>query len=56
MYVNWGRDKMAAISPGIFKCISVNENVYIFIKIPLTFVPKAKINNFLALVEMMAWR
>ena len=40
----------------IFKCIFLNENVSIAIKIPLKFVPKGPINNVPALVQIMAWR
>ena len=40
----------------IFKSIFFNENVQILIKISLTFVPKASINNIPALVQIMAWR
>ena len=40
----------------IFKIIFFNENVQFLIKISLTFVPKAQINNIPALVEIMAWR
>ena len=40
----------------IFKSIFFNENVQILIKISLTFVPKAPINNIPALVRKMAWR
>ena len=40
----------------IFKCISLNENVWISIKISLKFVPKGPINNIPALVQIMAWR
>ena len=40
----------------IFKCIFLNENVSIAIKIPLKFVPKGPINNIPALVQIMAWR
>ena len=39
-----------------FKCISLNENVTIAVKIPLKFVPKGQINNIPALVFIMAWR
>ena len=39
----------------IFKCIFLNENVWISIKISLKFVPKGPINNILALVQIMAW-
>ena len=38
----------------IFKCIFLNENVWILIKISLKFVPKGPINNILALVQIMA--
>ena len=34
----------------IFKCIFLNENVLISIKISLKFVPKGQINNIPALV------
>ena len=39
----------------IFKCIFLNENVRISIKISLKFVPKDPINNIPALVQIMAW-
>ena len=39
----------------ILKCIFLNENVRILIKISLTFVPKGPINNIPALVQIMAW-
>ena len=39
----------------IFKCILLNENVWIPIKISLKFVPKGPINNNPALVQIMAW-
>ena len=39
----------------IFKCIFLNENVWISIKISLKFVPKGLINNIPALVQIMAW-
>ena len=40
----------------IFKCIFLNENVWIPIKISLKFVLKDPINNIPALVRIMAWR
>ena len=40
----------------IFKCIFLNENARISIKISLKFVPKGPINNIPALVQIMAWR
>ena len=39
----------------IFKCIFLNENVWITIEISLKFVPKDPINNIPALVQIMAW-
>ena len=40
----------------IFKCIFVNENVWIPIKISLKFVPKGPINNIPGIVQIIAWR
>ena len=40
----------------IFKCIFLNENVWISLKISLKFVPRVPINNIPALVLIMAWR
>ena len=40
----------------IFKCIFLNENVWISIKISLKFVPKGPIKYIPALVQIMAWR
>ena len=40
----------------IFKCIFLNENVWIPTKISMKFVPKGPINNIPALVQIMAWR
>ena len=40
----------------IFKCIFLNENVWISIRISLKFVPWGPNNNFQALVQIMAWR
>ena len=39
----------------IFKCIFLNENAWILLKISLKFVPKVWI-NIPALVQIMAWR
>ena len=39
----------------IFKCIFLNENVWIPIKISLKFVLKGQINKITALVQIMAW-
>ena len=40
----------------VFKCIFLNENVWILLKISLKFVPKGPINNIPSLIQMMAWR
>ena len=40
----------------IFKCIFLNEDVLISIKIPLKFIPNGHISNIPALVQIMAWR
>ena len=40
----------------LYKCIFLNENVWILIRISLKFVPKGPINNNPALVQIMAWR
>ena len=40
----------------IFKCVFLNENVWISIKIALKFVPMGPINNIPASVLIMAWR
>ena len=39
-----------------FKCIFLNENICILLKMSLKFVPKSPINNIPALVQIMAWR
>ena len=48
---------MAAIlTDDIFKCIFLNENNRILIRISLKFVPMSPVDNKLALVQVMAWR
>ena len=39
----------------VLKCIFLNENVWILLKMSLKFVPKDPINNIPALVQIMAW-
>ena len=39
----------------IFKCILLNVNVLISIKISMKFIPKGPFNNIPALVQKMAW-
>ena len=51
---HWGPGKFPAISQ-IFKCIFLNENVLISLKISLKFVPNISINNIPALVQIMVW-
>ena len=40
----------------VFKCIFLNANVWILLKISLKFVPKGQINDTPSLVQIMAWR
>ena len=40
----------------IFKCIFLNENVWISLNITRKFIPAFWINNIPALVKIMAWR
>ena len=40
----------------IFRCIFENENEWISPRISLKFVPKVRIDNIPALVQIMAWR
>ena len=39
-----------------FKYIFLNENIWILIDISLKFIPKGRIKNIPALVQIMAWR
>ena len=60
MAVNSPLDKMAAIlADGVddtFKCVFLNENDRIPIRISLKFVPRSPNGNKPALVQVMAWR
>ena len=49
------RENLRHFAENTFKCIFLNEDVRIFIKISLKFVPKGPINNIPALVQLMAW-
>ena len=55
--INWLRPRWnrRRFADDIFKCIFLNENVWISIEFPLKFVPKGPINNIPALVQIMAW-
>ena len=44
------------VEDDICKCIFLNENYKIPIRIPLKFVPKSPTDNKAALVQVMAWR
>ena len=50
------RQNIRHFADDIFKCIFLNENVWIPIKISLKFVPEGPINNIPVLVQVMAWR
>ena len=52
----WPRQNGRHFPEDIFKCIFLNENIWISIKVSLKFVPKGTINNIPALVQKMAWR
>ena len=39
----------------IYTCIFFNENVWILLKISLKFIPKVRIHNIPALVQIIAW-
>ena len=47
---HWGQDHI----DDIFKCIFLNKNVRILLKISLNYVSKHRINNIQALVQIMA--
>ena len=53
---HWGRGKMNPISQTSFKCIYLNENLWISLKVSLNFAPKIRINIIPAWVQIMAWR
>ena len=50
------RQNGCRFADNVFKCIFVNENVWISLKISLKFVPKVPISNIPALVQILAWR
>ena len=39
----------------IFKCIFLNENVLISLQISMEFVPKVRVSNIRAFIQIMAW-
>ena len=54
--IYWGREKWCHFADNTSKCIFLNENIRISIKIALKFFPRGPINNIPALVQIMAWR
>ena len=50
------RQKDRHLEADIFKCIFLNENLSISLKISLNCAPKVRINNFPAMVWILAWR
>ena len=58
LYLNTMRPRQNGrhFADDIFKCIFLNENVWISLTISLKFVPKVRINNIPSLVQIMAWR
>ena len=51
-----GRDKMAPFCrPLFFKCILLNENIWISAEIWLKFIPKGEIDTVSTSVQIMAW-
>ena len=58
MYINILRPRQNGrhFPDNIFKCIFLNENVWISLKISLKFIPKVRANKIPPLVQIMAWR
>ena len=50
------RQNCRQFADDIFKCVFLNENVWISLKISLKFVPKVRIDNIPALVQILACR
>ena len=50
------RGNLCHFKADIFKCIFLNENIWISLQIALKFVPKVRIDKIPALVQIMAWR
>ena len=55
-YTSRPRQNRRHFADDTFKCIFLNGNFWILIKISLKCVPKSFINTFPALVQIMAWR
>ena len=50
------RQNCRQFTDDIFKCIFLNENIWISFEISLKFFPEVRTNNIPALVQIMAWR
>ena len=55
-YLNSPGQYACHFADDIFRCIFVNEKFCILIQISLKFVPKGPIDNYPALVQIIAWR
>ena len=62
-YTEWGllnilrpRQNGRYFADDIFKCIFLNVNAWISLKISLKFVPRVRINNIPSLIQIIAWR
>ena len=49
------RQNCGHFTDDIFKCIFLNENVWILQNISLQFISKVRINNIPAMVQIMVW-
>ena len=54
--IHWGRDELVTLFRQYFKCIFLNENIWISINISLKFVHKGPTNNIPTLPQIMACR
>ena len=52
----WPRQNGCHFPDNILKCIFLNDNLWISIKISLKFVSRGPINNIPTLIQIMAWR
>ena len=48
--------KFRHFADDIFKCVFLNENIWISLKMSLKFVPKFRIYKIQAFVQIMVWR
>ena len=55
LLTHWGLDNGRHFADAIYKCIFLNEDAWIQIKISLKFVLKGPINNIPASVQIMVW-